>query len=59
MKAKKKWKRLRKLTKKCGKKNNCENCKYNDMCNSMKAFTGANLYTLFKINNYLKGFNKV
>lgn len=59
MKAKKKWKRLRKLAKECEQIGKCNGCKYEEGCKSMLLFTGANFYTLLKIKNYLKGFNKV
>lgn len=59
MKAKKKWKRLRELAKECEQINKCDGCKYEEGCKSMLLFTGANFYTLLKIINFLKGFNKV
>ena len=59
MKAKKKWKKLRKFVKSCRKTENCNKCEVRDFCSIMTNFAGISIYSLYKVENYLKGFDKI
>lgn len=59
MKAKKKWLKLRKAIKTCKRNENCNKCKMRDWCSVMTNFTGTSIYSLYKVENYLKGFDKI
>lgn len=59
MKAKKKWKKLRKFIKICKRNENCNKCEIKYFCREMSNFAGISIYSLYKVENYLKGFNKI
>lgn len=59
MKAKKKWKKLRKAIKICKTNKSCYKCDIKEFCNNMSKFAGASIYYLLKVENYLKGFKKI
>lgn len=59
MKDKKKWKKLRKMVKICRTEKSCNNCEIKSFCDNMGKFAGASVYYLLKVENYLKGFEKI
>ena len=59
MKAKKKWIKLRKIVKSCWKTENCNKCEVRDFCSKMSNVAGISIYSLYKVENYLKGFEKI
>ena len=59
MKAKKKWKRLRKAINICKRTDKCDNCEIKDFCNKMRNYSGTYIYGLYRVENFLKGFKKI
>ena len=59
MKAKKKWKKLRKAINICKRTDKCDNCEIKDFCNKMRNFSGIYIYGLYSLENFLKGFKKI
>lgn len=59
MKAKKKWKRLRKAINICKRTDKCNNCEIKDFCKKMGNYSGTYIYSLHSVENFLKGFKKI
>lgn len=59
MKAKKKWKKLRKTIKICKTNKSCHECEIKEFCDNMGKSAGASIYYLLKVENYLKGFERI
>lgn len=59
MKAKKKWSKLRKAIKICKRNENCKKCEIRHFCSEMSNSASISVYFLCKVEDYLKGFDKI
>lgn len=59
MKAKKKWKKLRKTIKTCRNNITCEGCEIKEFCNNMVNYCNLSINSLVKVDNFLKRIKKI